>query len=127
MFNKLEFLDKVTDCVDFDSNNASFKDDFSLTGWELLWPTYTNLKSLSAPVMKIRKAVQNVELWVTQNHRQCHSSIKRVLLPIQLLTESMRLYIFYRLRDIASHCRKSPIFTYHTCIWCRRMGCSSVL
>jgi len=36
MFNKLEFLDKVTDCVDFDSNNASFKDDFSLAGWELL-------------------------------------------------------------------------------------------
>jgi len=44
MFNKLEFLDKVTGCVDFDSNNASFKDDFSLAGWELLWPTYTKFK-----------------------------------------------------------------------------------
>jgi len=31
----------------------------------LLWPTYTpNLKSLSAPVMKICKAEQNVEIGV---------------------------------------------------------------
>jgi len=46
-----------------DPNNASFWDDFSSAGWDLLTSTYTpNLMSLSAPVTKIWKAVQNVEI-----------------------------------------------------------------
>jgi len=47
------------------SDHAPFRDSLSSIGWDLLWSTCApNLKSLCSPIIKIRKAMQNVEFGV---------------------------------------------------------------
>jgi len=57
------------------------------------------------------------QLGVTQGHRQCHHSIQRIRLPTQLNWNCASiLYHFSRYSQFI--CRKSPILTHPTCIWC---------
>ena len=99
-----------------DPNNASFWDDFSSAGWDLLTSTYTpNLMSLSAPVTKIWKAVQNVEIGGSLGHLGSLKVIGNVTIrysAYDFLFDFNRNHasILYRFRDIAGYLLKVDDF-----------------
>ena len=98
-----------------------FQGWFVICGLDLLPSTYLpNLKSLTPPTTKIRKAMQNVEngvvvVKVTQGHWKWHQWIQHI--RVLLAFHSNYVPILYRFWDIARYWSKIAVLTYPTSIW----------
>jgi len=94
-----------------DPEHAPFRDDISSAGWDWLCSTYRlNLKSIDALSggAKCRKLGSLGCFWVTQDHRQCRNSIKRIdFYPTLIETMHLSCTVF----EIASYLSKVTNFS----------------